>query len=620
MSLSQALAISLSGLRTTQAGLSLVAGNVANAQTPGYVRKTMMQDTTVAGGIGGGVRVASINRLIDEYVQRQLRVETAGGAYAALRANFYQRIQQVYGEPGSSSSFETVFNNFTNSVQALTTSPESSPARSLVLSSAQVLGQYLNGMTADIQALRGDAEKGLADAVANANNAMQKIAAINAQLAHSPESNATTAALKDQRDLYVDQLAALMDIRVVVGEHNQFNVFTNSGVQLVGTQASKLAFDAKGTITPGSQWNADPSVSSLGTLTLLQASGAAIDLISNKSIRSGQIAAYIEMRDQILVEAQNQLDGFAVAMAQALSDETVNGSAVSSPPQAGYEIDTTGLLPGNRINLTYYDNQTNQQRRITIVRVDDPDALPLPDTATTDPDDQVIGVDFSAGLGSVVTQLNAHFNGTVQFSNPAGTTLRVLDDGAVDRTDITAFTMTRTTTSLSGGGNALPFFTDATDPFTGFITADSAQSSGIAGRIAVNPALLADPSKLVLYGAGVESGDPTRPNFIYQQLTSMAFTFSANTGLGTVNSPHLADLQTYLREVLSLQGEAAANANSLSDGQTVVVNALKQRIADEAGVNVDQEMAFLINLQTAYAANARVMSVVKDMIDTLLRM
>ena len=81
-----------------------------------------------------------------------------------------------------------------------------------------------------------------------------------------------------------------------------------------------------------------------------------------------------------------------------------------------------------------------------------------------------------------------------------------------------------------------------------------------------------------------------------------------------------ADLQAYLREVLSLQGEAAANATSLSEGQDVVVNALRQRIADEAGVNVDQEMAYLINLQTAYAANARVMSVVKDMIDILLRM
>ena len=72
------------------------------------------------------------------------------------------------------------------------------------------------------------------------------------------------------------------------------------------------------------------------------------------------------------------------------------------------------------------------------------------------------------------------------------------------------------------------------------------------------------------------------------------------------------------RQVMSLQGEAAANATALSQGQDVVVNALKQRIADESGVNVDQEMAYLISLQTAYGANARVLSTVKEMVDMLL--
>ena len=51
-----------------------------------------------------------------------------------------------------------------------------------------------------------------------------------------------------------------------------------------------------------------------------------------------------------------------------------------------------------------------------------------------------------------------------------------------------------------------------------------------------------------------------------------------------------------------------------------MVDALKQRMNNEAGVNVDREMADLITLQTAYAANARVMSAIKEMIDVLLKM
>ena len=104
MSLTQALTTSLSGLRATQAGLSLIATNVANAQTPGYVRKSLQLATTTAGG--SSVRIVGINRELDQYLQRQLRVETSGGSYADLRAQFYQRLQAVYGEPGSAAHLQ----------------------------------------------------------------------------------------------------------------------------------------------------------------------------------------------------------------------------------------------------------------------------------------------------------------------------------------------------------------------------------------------------------------------------------------------------------------------------------------------------------------------------------
>src|SRR5262245_26334634 len=124
MSLSQALGSAVSGLRTTQAGLSLVGTNVANAETPGYVRRRLDQSTTVAGGIGAGVRVDGINRTLDQYLQRQLRSESSGGSYTEIRAQFYSQLQQVYGPPGSDISLETIYNNFTTALQGLSTSPE----------------------------------------------------------------------------------------------------------------------------------------------------------------------------------------------------------------------------------------------------------------------------------------------------------------------------------------------------------------------------------------------------------------------------------------------------------------------------------------------------------------
>ena len=70
MGLSQALATAISGLRVTQSGMSLIAANVANAQTPGYVRKTLTQVTTAAGGAGVSVRAEAVTRELDQYIQQ----------------------------------------------------------------------------------------------------------------------------------------------------------------------------------------------------------------------------------------------------------------------------------------------------------------------------------------------------------------------------------------------------------------------------------------------------------------------------------------------------------------------------------------------------------------------
>jgi flagellar hook-associated protein 1 FlgK len=430
MSLGQALATSTAGLRVAQASLALIASNVANAETPGYVRKTLLQATSAAGANGVGVRQDAINRELDLYVQRQLRTEVSGGAYADLRAQFYSRLQGIYGAPGTAGALETLYNDFTTSLQSLATSPDDPAARTAALSAAQILTQQLNSMSEDVQGLRSDAELAMSGLVAQANNAMKQIASINRQLAQSTSQDATAATLEDQRDAYIDQLSKLMDIKVVITDHNQANVFTNSGIQLVGINASQLSFNPQGTMSPQAQWSADPSKSTVGSLMLVSPSGGSYDLIANNAIRSGQFAAYIEMRDHILPEAQTQLDAIAAAMASSLSDRTVAGSATAG----GFDIETANLKAGNAIHLTWTDNITGQQHNVSLVRVDDPGALPLSNSATADPNDEVIGVNFSSGLAGAVAQLNAKFNGRIQFSN-TGTSLRIVDDGHRDEPD-----------------------------------------------------------------------------------------------------------------------------------------------------------------------------------------
>jgi flagellar hook-associated protein 1 len=621
MSLSQALSTAISGLRVNQSGLALVAANVANANTPGYIRKTVNQVASAGDNIGISVNIGGIQRELDQYVQRQLRAENSGAAYADTRAQFYQQLQGIYGQPGSTNTLETVYNNFTNALQALSTSPDDLATRSSVISNAQLLAQQLNQMSDNIQGLRSDAELRISDAVTKANEAMSQIAQLNQQIAASSQTDSATATQQDQRDAAIDQLSQLMDINVVQTGNNQISVFTNSGVQLVGTQASQLAFDAQGTMTAVSQWSADPSQRSVGTITLTSPNGSSVDLVQSHAIRSGQIAAYLQMRDQDLVQAQGQLDAIAGGMAAALSNKTTAGSPVSSGLQDGFKVDIGALSAGNTITVNYTDSLTNTPRTMTFMRVDDPSVLPLADTATATANDKVVGIDFSGGMSSVLAQINSALATTgMVASNPSGTTLQILDDGAGNIVNVNSVSTTATVTSLSGGSGELPFFTDGSQAYTGAVSVLGAQSIGFAGRITVNSALAADPSKLVAYQAGTAAGDNTRPNFIYQQLTGSTQTFSPDSGIGSVGAPFSGSITTFLRQVISQQGEAADAANNLKQGQDVVLSSLQQRFNAGSGVNVDQEMANLLTLQNSYAANARVLSAVNDLFTTLLKM
>jgi hypothetical protein len=76
--------------------------------------------------------------------------------------------------------------------------------------------------------------------------------------------------------------------------------------------------------------------------------------------QSGEIGAYLQMRDTILPQAQNQLDELANQMSQALSNQTTSGTAVTSGSQSGYSVDVGSLLPGNTLQRTYTDSSSTQ--------------------------------------------------------------------------------------------------------------------------------------------------------------------------------------------------------------------------------------------------------------------
>ncbi|MET0313677.1 MAG: flagellar hook-associated protein FlgK, partial [Hansschlegelia sp.] len=214
MGLSAALGSALSGLKASQAGLDLVSSNVANASTPGYVKKTLVTEQAVVGGTSVGVRVDDVRRELDAYLQRQLRSESAGGAYASTRADYLDRLQSIFGTPGGDLSLDSVASDFSSALDALSASPDDASARSAVLQQAQIFAQTLNGASADVQELRGEADQAIGDDVDKANEALQSIQTLTDQIVSAKAKGADVSGMLDQRDTAIDTLSQLMDVKV----------------------------------------------------------------------------------------------------------------------------------------------------------------------------------------------------------------------------------------------------------------------------------------------------------------------------------------------------------------------------------------------------------------------
>ena len=142
MGLNTALGTAISGLHSSQVGIGVVSQNVANAGTPGYVRRTTSSVDSVSGGTVG-VSNPNVQRLLDRIVQHQLLQESSGAAYTSTRAQVFANLDQLYGAPGSATALDSMYSKFTSSLQALQNDPSSYTNRTAVIDAASQLANRL---------------------------------------------------------------------------------------------------------------------------------------------------------------------------------------------------------------------------------------------------------------------------------------------------------------------------------------------------------------------------------------------------------------------------------------------------------------------------------------------
>ena len=633
MGLSNALDAALTGLTSTQAQIEVISQNVSNQGSIGYTKRKATLVQQVTGGNTTGVQVATVQRILDTVVQGQLRAETSAAAYTNIQNLNFQQIDQYFGEPGDSNSLDAALNAFTKSLQDLSNDPGNSITRSGVISAAQSLAQRLNGISSDIQTQRDGIEAHLADDVKTVNGILNNLQDLNNKII-SLGSSSASAALLDQRDAQINELSKYVDISVSSTSSNGIRIATTGGLPLLDVRASQFKYDQHYVLNATSQYSTDPQVRGVGTITLVSAgSGSGIDVIANGSIRSGEIAGLINLRDKQLVQAQAQVDELAAGLSNAVANNQVAGAPVTN----GFNADFANypIQKGNEITINYTSGGI--AKTITLKRVDDATITPpnsvsaqkLAELNESTANNRVIALDFSGGIAGALADLAAKIGGGTEAPLPGGVTLTNPAGSQLQATSITS-TITKlkgsiTSTGLSGQDVALPLFVDTQTgaAYTGSYEGSIDQTTGLSQRLSLNPAILANPASLVVYtdasGTTTFAGDPKRANFLIDGLTKANQAFSPLGGIGSNGSPFDGTVTDFAKNVVQNQSGRVIDAKNIDDGQQIVLKSIQKTFSDNSGVNIDEELSNLIQVQNAYSANARLISTVKDLFTTLLQ-
>ncbi|QQE78116.1 flagellar hook-associated protein FlgK [Alicyclobacillus sp. SO9] len=328
------LNLGLSTLEAMKQAQSVVGNNMANASTPGYVReRSVMQEqvaltTTgnagVAGRVGQGVTVESIQRVTNQFVNRQDRANQSNyQMYNVWQQNLSQ-IQSILNEP-SSNSMQNAVDQFFQSWQTLSTNPTDTAARQSVISEAQTLGQTFQTITGQLEAMQSNLGQTVTKQVGQFNQYAQEVANLNKQIVSVKNQGQSPNALQDQRGLLLDKMSQLADVTYQQQNDGSVSVSVGSNKTQVVSGSSFTQLSTSG-LVPG---------------TLVQnGSSAAAPYPSSgfnlSQIKSGSIAGNVHSLDDASKLLGN-LDSFLKAFQSQVNQVQHNKNA--------YDLNGNNLAP-----------------------------------------------------------------------------------------------------------------------------------------------------------------------------------------------------------------------------------------------------------------------------------
>ncbi|KUJ77686.1 flagellar hook-associated protein FlgK [Ruegeria profundi] len=324
MNLSTAFNNAVSGLAASSRGTSVVSDNIANALTPGYARRSLELTTNRISGTG--VRTVGVVRNHDPVLTANRRATDSDLAYRTAVSKFFTNVEDFIGTADDPRSLANALAEFDNSLITAASLPDSSERLDQVARTGRDLATSINRASEGVRHLRSEADRSIGRQVDSLNQTLKEIEKLNTKIPSIKHSGGDVGALLDQRQVLIDQVNAVVPVNVMARPNEQVSLYSDGGLILLEGSAAEFSFSKSGNI------QAHMTLDN-GLLSGLEMNGKPVRTSGDSAqIKGGALMAQFQIRDELAVEVQANLDSVARDLIERFETPGLDPTAKPTDP------------------------------------------------------------------------------------------------------------------------------------------------------------------------------------------------------------------------------------------------------------------------------------------------
>ena len=312
MTLTNALRSASSAITANARQVSILSRNISGVGDENYVRRQAVTST----GLYGTIRTET-QRYVNRSVYDASTLATAGSVRADVVAAGFDRLSALHGPEDFSSSPASLLGELQQAVELAAASPSSGSALSSLIEKARTVANSLNRSYQETLSMRASADKQIANSVISVNSLLGQLKTVNDQIVSGSRLGEEVFDQLDIRDDILAELSEEIGLKIVPRDNNDIILMTNNGLLLFEKTPRAIVFQA----TPSFD---STTVGSAVYIDGVSTSGGNTSF----TLDAGRIAGNLELRDNVLVQQQHQLDEISRSLIDlfAEQDQTISGS------------------------------------------------------------------------------------------------------------------------------------------------------------------------------------------------------------------------------------------------------------------------------------------------------